>query len=1000
MLRYVLGLLLFSITLTAIRGQDDGVPHLDLIRGLREKDYHDLALSYLEKIRTQPARLSPEVKAALPLELARSRSDVAGSIPPGNERDRLLQTSRSELEAFLKSSPSPGLAMEGEQALANCIAEQARSLAAAAERAGAATKPGTDFKLLALARFDDADKRFATLQKSLEDQLGHKPPEKGQKTTANTPPPKSSPLYLSTLYYRALARYDKSRIPGLGVRDSGLANDEAQKIAERLSQFRTVSSAGWQGYALYARTLEGADDNKANQIYRVIDAATIPNAVHAQRAMRYYPLARADAAGELTDKNTERDRIKAQAERWLNLYSVMAGNSRDAQHVRFMLIRILAKELEETPENRRQTAEAQGKLDRALALIDQMDNGRSENLDALERLKFTMLRLSGRTKGPLESLKTVDEALLRSSLEFYTQQGLEAKLKEVGETVARKDIEEQFKQQVQVTLAALRRTQQLMLESETSERQRVRVLNMLQSVLRRAGDGPRAALLCEYLATTARQADQAETLAGEALRLYQFLSRAGGKFDAAANARLFAIARFLEERHPDSAAADEARLVLGRDLLSRKQYDAAIQMLTKVKTNPGVTRYLASLGAWTKHRETHKNNLSAKTPEANHAISLLKEALAALAQQPNKDELMQRTEVQAALLLLGIYETLNDTDALLATAAPLLVRIEQKKMPNGLAAGTEMQVLEAVMSAYIRKNDYQQGPAKVLAVLAKRPNDPQLGDSFRLLQTTSYRMREQLDDLLKKGEPAKAQYNAVRDSFKTFLQQMERDPKLTLKQRIWLSSNLSSIGDHAKAAALLKDVKPPANASPEKKTGEADEATQLYRHATGVRLVALRQAAMSEADANDRDKALAVVEKEMKSVMTEPWARRNPALLRDEILLLQLRGNYSGPRGAITRWDQYRTSLRPLIDKSEGMKELYWEANYHLLVAIYEEAQQLKTADGKKKGIDRAASMYLAAERENFGTPVQAGLFKSYLAGAKRADLKAAVEQLRGPASK
>ena len=59
-------------------------------------------------------------------------------LPAGPERDRLLQKSRSELEAFLRSNPSPGLASEAMQALGNTIVEQARGLAIASERAGIA----------------------------------------------------------------------------------------------------------------------------------------------------------------------------------------------------------------------------------------------------------------------------------------------------------------------------------------------------------------------------------------------------------------------------------------------------------------------------------------------------------------------------------------------------------------------------------------------------------------------------------------------------------------------------------------------------------------------------------------------------------------------------------------------------------------------------------------------------------------------------------------------
>lgn len=1004
MSRYILSLFLaFTLLSTShLIAQDDGVPHLELVRGLRERGYHDLALNYLEQLPSKP-NIRSEVKAALPLELARSRSDVAATIPVGEERDRLLLKSRTELETYLRAHPNSELSLEAEQALANTLAEQARSLSTAADRAGInrdkPSKTAVDLQKSALTRFDEADRLFSTLQKKIEDQLGLKSTAPTSKNT-NAPPPRSNPLYLSTLYYRALARYDKSRVSGLGVRDSGIANDEARQLAEKLSVYRSISSAGWQGYALYARTLEGADDSKANQIYRTIDLANTPNAIIAQRAMRYFPLARADASSEITERSVERDRLKGQAERWLQLYNTMAGNSRDAQHVRYMLIRILAKELEETPENRRQTAEAQAKLDRALILIDNMDNGRAENQDALERLKYAMLRLSGRAKGPLESLKTFDEALLRASLEFYSQQALEAKLKEVGETVAKADVEAQFKQQVQTTLAALRRTQSLMMDTVVSERNRIRVLNMLQSCLRRTNDGPRAALLCEYIATTSRQPEVAQAAAAEALRLYQFLSREGGKLDPTANARLFAMAQLLEERFPDAASTDEARSILGRDLISKKQYDAAIAMLSKVKTNPGVPRYLAGLASWTKHRELHPKDLKTKSPELAQALQLLNEALAAFAQQKTKDNLEQRTEIQTSLLLIGIYDTLGDTNAVIAAAQPLLKRIEAKSMPAGLTPNVELQVLDTVMNAYIQKRDLQQGPAQILAILAKRRDDPQLGDPTRILQATAQRIRQQLDEYQKQGDAAKPQYQATRESFKLFLQQIEKDPKLPLKQRVWLGTSYSSIGDHAKAAQILAEIKAPPSTPATKPGAEPDETNQLYRQAVSMRINAMRQAAMSEADANDRDKALAAVEKEMQAVMSEPWAKRNPTLIRDEIYLLQLRGNYSGKSGAILRWDQFRTVLRPHIEKNDGMKELYWESVYNLAYCVYMEATMLKNPESRKKAIDRAASLIDEARAANFGTPTQATRFREMLANPKFAELRTAVERLNAAGTK
>lgn len=1003
MIRQLLIFFVFSFGCLASINAQDLPPQLQLVQGLRNRGYHDLALTYLEKLQTQQAKLSPEVKTALPLELSRSRADIASTMPTGSERDKLLQTSRTELEAFLKSNPPPALAAEAQLALGNTLAEQARSLAAGLDRAGISASPpakaALDMQKAALARFDEADRIFATLQKQQEDQLGIKPaPEKAPSKNLTPATSRSSPIYLSTLYYRAQARYDKSRMAGLGLRDSGLANDEARQLAEKLSTYRGVSATGWQGFALLARTLEGADDNRANQIYRNIDQANSPNAMTAQRAVRYFPLARADASGDITERSQERDRYRIAAERWLQLYGTSAGNSRDAQHVRYMLIRIYAKELEETPENRRQTAEAQAKLDRALHLIDDMDNGRSEHQEALERMKYSMLQVSGRAKGPLESLKSFDEALLRASLEYFNQQRLEARLKEVGQAPARKDVEAQFNQQVLATLAALRRAQELMQEANLSEKNRVRVWNMLQSCLRRTNDGPRAALICEHLAHTARQPEVAQAAAVEAMRLYQFLSRQGNTADATAAKRLLAMAQLLDERFPDSPQADEARSILGRELISRKQYDAAITMLGRVRVNPGTARYLSGLASWTKHRDLTQGKISQKTAEADRALKLLRESVNAFAQQKNKDALEQRAEVQAMLLILGIQDTFADYQGVITSSQPLLKRIEEKSMPEGITPGTELQVLETVMNAYLQLRQTQQGATRLLAIISKRQKDPAWRDSTRFLQATASRLRQQMDEFQKQGDQAKPQLDATRESFKQFLEIIAGNSQLPLPQRIWLSQSYSGIGDYARAVKVLAELKPPAPGGAAKQN-EVDEETRLYRQAITQKVIALRQAALSEPDANDRDKALAQVEKEMQQLMTESWARRSPLLLRDEIMLLQLRGNYSGKAGAISRWDQFRTVLRPHLDKSSSMKELFSEATYNLAYCMFQEALLLKNPETQKQAIDRSAGVILEALQSSLTTPPLAEQYRMLLDDPKHAKLKEAMERLKKPAA-
>jgi hypothetical protein len=159
-------------------------------------------------------------------------------------------------------------------------------------------------------------------------------------------------------------------------------------------------------------------------------------------------------------------------------------------------------------------------------------------------------------------------------------------------------------------------------------------------------------------------------------------------------------------------------------------------------------------------------------------------------------------------------------------------------------------------------------------------------------------------------------------------------------------------------------------------------------------MATLRQLAQNEADPNDRDKALAKLEKEMQGVMKLDWARKNPVLIREEILILQNRGMYSGKAGAIARWDQFRTVLRPAMEKNDSAKELFAESTYNLAYSIYQEAVLLKDGKAKAKGIDRAAAIINEARRHQYGGKAYETRYQELLANPKHKDLKDAVDRL------
>src|SRR4029079_5062114 len=123
------------------------------------------------------------------------------------------------------------------------------------------------------------------------------------------------------------------------------------------------------------------------------------------------------------------------------------------------------------------------------------------------------------------------------------------------------------------------------------------------------------------------------------------------------------IASLLDQRFPNSPQANEARAILGRDLISRKQFDAATERLMKIPPSEpsyATARYYAGLASWAKHRDVHKDKLKTKSAESDAALARLNEAAQAFATLKSKDESEQRLEVQTLLLTVGIHDLLGE----------------------------------------------------------------------------------------------------------------------------------------------------------------------------------------------------------------------------------------------------------------------------------------------------------------------------------------------------
>src|SRR5437016_3383881 len=84
-------------------------PYVDFVRGLRARGWPDLALQYLESKSQNPP---PELAAVLPLELAKTRLDLAATRADPSSRLAEQNRARAEFELFLKNNPKHPLAAE------------------------------------------------------------------------------------------------------------------------------------------------------------------------------------------------------------------------------------------------------------------------------------------------------------------------------------------------------------------------------------------------------------------------------------------------------------------------------------------------------------------------------------------------------------------------------------------------------------------------------------------------------------------------------------------------------------------------------------------------------------------------------------------------------------------------------------------------------------------------------------------------------------------------
>ncbi len=131
-------------------------PYLEFVKGLRDRDYHDYALLYLEQLEKR-TDVPADVKEVIPFEKAITLLQGAQGLRNPEAQTRQLDQARTYFEQFLKASPNHPNAGEANAELANVIVSKGKVEVLQSRSPGNVAKKG-DFQKRARAHFAEARK--------------------------------------------------------------------------------------------------------------------------------------------------------------------------------------------------------------------------------------------------------------------------------------------------------------------------------------------------------------------------------------------------------------------------------------------------------------------------------------------------------------------------------------------------------------------------------------------------------------------------------------------------------------------------------------------------------------------------------------------------------------------------------------------------------------------------------------------------------------------------
>ncbi len=984
-----------SLAGAALRAEEP--PHLEFVRGLRQRGMPDYALEYLQELSKKPPAGLARV---LPLEMAKARADLAQSEPDLARRETMYHQARQDLETFLKNNPKAPEVADATVELGRTMSRQGQLAVLQAER--------QDQTEARKAGMDRARGLFALAGKQLETAAGLI----GQRL-ANKELPDAEKTSLQGLRDRldlerginSLHQYMAGN--ELDSKDGPAIAKKTQDVLKKVGHEDVKNPLYWVGRAWLGRYYYEAQDYRScrTELDKIVKTKE-PAAAEGQRLARYFQIIMMERD---PDANAKKDLVAAKrkaAETWLRDYARFRTTP-EGYGVQFQLADALLKEALRQPKNAQTTSYTQKLYKDAEAYFTVVERAENEySREAHDRKLTSILTRSGElSRGDIDKLKDFQECYLRAQLEIWQMSEDERK---PPKNVKPDDLKKRRAKHLENTVAALNRALSLA-DPQTPAKDLTEARYYLGYVYYRELNDPyRGAVVGEYLAHTAPQSGRAVAAAAYALQAYgQILGADEGNDNVPANCveadrrRVKDLATYMEKTWPNDPVAGIARHQLGAMAFRAKQYPQAIQYLSRINpAYPGYTasQYMLAVAALQAQKNGAKpakgqpsftqqaidalRKIPDLSPSAEASTTqfyfLGKVQLASLLFSTRKYDEMAKLatqvvkhyetakgkiapevnkEIAPSLKVLPVYAQFGkaDTDFRAGKFAevrkvidPLIDQVRQGKLPDL----KDPVMIRAMMGLGLRAS-VLDGDTKhaheILTSLMEQKSDSALEGTSAILGDLVQQLRGQLDELRQKGKEGEKDLDKTVKSFTAFLDEMAKLPadKVNSDLLVFLARGYASLDKHKEAAELLNRITPPKPAAGQNQVEPEKLATYHY-----LQLMQVREHRLAKQYDQAREK--------LKGLLTSSWGSKKPEVKAELNSLWEDEGKYAA---AGKGWNDLMTTLRPSIDKYPRYKDLYFECYYHLVYCVYHNAQGMADKNRKTENVRRAANLIVNLKR-------------------------------------